>query len=225
MPKRIQDTAWSMAIGLGLLAASAVPVVAQNTSAITGNTAAMSSTANTDSDKAPTGSLEKYHGLLRASELNGANVYNDQGNAIGTINDMLVGDDGKVQSTVISVGGFLGIGTHYVSVPFSQLQVQQSRSRNTGTATGDDMTGLGATATKGTATVGNAMTSPVPAPTTTATGTGMTTGTTTTGGMAPAATGSTMAAGNAPPPQYFSVVLPGATKESLTKMAEFHYQS
>lgn len=221
MPKRIQGTGWAMTIGLGLLASSAIPAVAQN--ATTGNAAATSTAANADSDKAPSGSLEKYHGQLRASELNGANVYNDEGNAIGTINDMLVGDDGKVQSAVISVGGFLGIGTHYVSVPFSQLQVQKSRSLNTGNAaTGNGMTGPGATATTGTATAG-AMTSSMAAPGSAATGT-TTGGATAAGGMARAATGGTVAAGNAPAPQYFSVVLPGATKDSLTKMPEFHYQ-
>ncbi len=215
MPKHVQNTACAVAIGLGLLASSTVPVLAQTTPTPADNAA---TTANANNDKAPNGSLEKYHGLLRTSELNGANVYNDQGTAIGTVNDMLVGDDGKVQNVVISVGGFLGIGTHYVSVPFNQIQVQPSRSGNTGMVT------TNSTATTGTTTPAQTMASPEP--NTTATGAGMaTTGTTTNGDMTPATTANNnMATGNASRVQYFSVVLPGATKDSLTKTPEFHYR-
>lgn len=204
MSKHVQNNACAMAIGLGLLAFLALPVLAQTTSNAAGNTATTSSMADTNSDKAPNGSLEKYHGLLRASELDGANVYNDQGTAIGTVSDMLVGDDGKVQNVVISVGGFLGIGTHYVSVPFGQVQVQPSRSGNIGMVITNGMPGINGTVTTGIAT----------------------TGTTTNGNQAPATTANNnTAASNASGTQYFSVVLPGATKDMLTKMPEFHYRS
>lgn len=191
-----------------------------------GAAAVMSATAHGGNDRAPSGSLEKYHGLLRAGELNGANVYNDQGAAIGTISDMLVSDDGKVQNAIISVGGFLGIGTHYLSVPFSELKVQQSRSNNTGIATTGGIIDPGAnTLATGIVTTGsNATASPTPAPTTAVNGGGLAIGTTASGTMAPAATGNPMAAGNLPATQYFSVVLPGATKDSLTKMPEFNYR-
>jgi len=204
MSKHVQNNACAMAIGLGLFAVSALPVLAQPEPNAARNTAATADMADTNSDRAPNGSLEKYHGLLRASELNGANVYNDQGTEIGMVNDMLVGDDGKVQNVVISVGGFLGIGTHYVSVPFSQVQVQPSRSGNTGMAITNGMPGIDVVATPGIAT----------------------TGTTTNGGPAPATiANNNMAVSTASGTQYFSIVLPGATKDMLTKMAEFHYRS
>lgn len=137
--------------------------------------------------------------------MSGANVYNDQGTEIGTVNDMLVADDGKMQNVMISVGGFLGIGTHYVSVPFSQIQVQPSRSGNTGMATTNATTAIG--------------TAP---PNTTGTGAGLaTTGTMANGNMTPDASANNNMAART---QYFSVVLPGATKDSLTKMPEFHYR-
>lgn len=213
MPKDVQRSACVMTIGFALLACSAVPVLAQITPNPADNTAAPANTANADS-KAPDGNLEKYHGLLRAGELNGANVYNDQGTVIGTVNDMLVAGDGKVQNVVISVGGFLGIGTHFVSVPFSQIQVQPSRSGSTGTAitNATTMPGVAPPATTGVS----------PAPGTTAPGAGMgTTGTTTNDNTPPAPTASN---GMATGMQYFSVVLPGATKDSLMKMPEFHYR-
>ncbi len=167
-------------------------------------------------DKTPSGTLEKYHGQLRASELNGANVYNDQGTVIGTINDMLISDDGKVQTVVISVGGFLGIGTRYVAVPFSQMQVQPSRLGDTGVTANNGA----APTTVTTSTLPPPMTAPV------APGAGMTppeaTTVPTTGASGSLANGQ---AGNAPATQYFSVVLPGATKDTLTKMPEFTYRA
>lgn len=214
MPKHVQNAMCAAAIGLGLLASAAVPVAAQTTPNPADNTAMTPNGATANNDKAPNGSLEKYRGLLRASELNGANVYNDQGTAIGTVNDMLVADDGKVQNVVISVGGFLGIGTHYVSVPFSQIQVQPSRPGNTGMATTNATTAIG--------TAPPANTAVSPPPNTTATGAGLaTTGTMANGNMTPDASANNNMAART---QYFSVVLPGATKDSLTKMPEFHYR-
>jgi sporulation protein YlmC with PRC-barrel domain len=193
MRNYIQTTTYAVAIGLGLLGASGIPVQAQTASTT-------STTTSADSDRAPNGSLEKYHGKLRASELTGANVYNDQGTVIGTVNDLLMGNDGKIQNVVLSVGGLLGVGTHYVSVPFSQIQVQPSRSTDTGVATTNGVTGPNGSATTGST---NATATP-------ATSTGTTTTETTTDTSAK---------------HYFSVVLPGATKDSLTKMPEYNYRS
>lgn len=189
--------------------------------------------AGVDADKAPSGTLEKYHDMLRTTELNGATVYNDQGNAIGTIDDLLVGQDGKLQSAVISVGGFLGIGTHYVSVPFDELQVQQSRQSIT--AAHEANAPLPGAATPG-ATTGNTPAGTMTAATTTAGNTAGTAGAPVPAAIAPSAqngsdvTGATASANPPPPnaavapPQYFSLVLPGATKDSLTKMPEFKYR-
>jgi sporulation protein YlmC with PRC-barrel domain len=193
MPKHIQTSAYAVAIGLGLLGVSGLPIQAQTT-----NTT--SATTSTNSDRAPNGSLEKYHGKLRASELTGANVYNDHGTALGTVNDLLVGNDGKIQNVVLSVGGLLGVGTHYVSVPFSQIQVEPSHSGGTDSTATNGMTG-----TNGTMTTGTPNATVTPATSTGARGTGMATNT------------SSM--------QYFSIVLPGATKDSLTKMPEYNYRS
>jgi sporulation protein YlmC with PRC-barrel domain len=57
----------------------------------------------------------------RASKLVGATVYNDQGQRIGKIEDMLVSPDGKLSVAVIDVGGFLGIGKHRVAIPVDQF--------------------------------------------------------------------------------------------------------
>jgi sporulation protein YlmC with PRC-barrel domain len=65
---------------------------------------------------------------VRVSKVVGANVYNDQNQSIGSIDDVLMSDnDHKADSAVISVGGFLGMGSKLVSVPFDQLKIENDK--------------------------------------------------------------------------------------------------
>ena len=57
-----------------------------------------------------------------ASKLIGMNVYNDSNERIGDISDLLVGQSGKIQAVILSVGGFLGMGKHLVAVKFENLK-------------------------------------------------------------------------------------------------------
>jgi hypothetical protein len=59
-------------------------------------------------------------GDARASKIIGSSVYNDHDEKVGSIDDLLIGKDGKMNA-VLSVGGFLGMGTKYVEVPYSEL--------------------------------------------------------------------------------------------------------
>jgi sporulation protein YlmC with PRC-barrel domain len=59
----------------------------------------------------------------RASKIIGSSVINDENETIGTIEDLLVSPDGKAPFAVLSIGGFLGIGSHLVVVPFDNLKV------------------------------------------------------------------------------------------------------
>jgi hypothetical protein len=52
-------------------------------------------------------------------------VYNRPGEKIGTIQDLLVGPDGKMTAAIINVGRQLGIGDKEIAVQFSALQVEQ----------------------------------------------------------------------------------------------------
>jgi len=58
----------------------------------------------------------------RASKVTGSNVVNDANETIGEINDLLVSLDGKQPYAVLSIGGFLGMGTHLVVVPYNTLK-------------------------------------------------------------------------------------------------------
>ncbi|MGD2025362.1 MAG: PRC-barrel domain-containing protein [Methyloceanibacter sp.] len=53
----------------------------------------------------------------RATKLLGSEVYNDQNEKVGKLDDLIVAGDGQVTLAVLSVGGFLGIGGKKVAVP------------------------------------------------------------------------------------------------------------
>lgn len=93
---------------------------------------------NHDTSNQPNGSLEKSHGAWRVGKLDGATVYNGQGDDIGTIDDLLMSSDGKISKVVISVGGFLGIGDKLVEVPFSKLRFEPSQSNSASGQNGGD---------------------------------------------------------------------------------------
>lgn len=81
----------------------------------------------TSTAPATTSSTPKYFTAdhqVRSSKIVGASVYNDQNQSIGSIDDVLMSDaDHKASTVVISVGGFLGMGSKLVSVPFDQLKI------------------------------------------------------------------------------------------------------
>jgi sporulation protein YlmC with PRC-barrel domain len=70
----------------------------------------------------------KQQGGWRASKTIGGDVYNDQNQKIGSIDDLILSPDNKVQFAIISVGGFLGIGSKLVAVPYDQIHFDQDKS-------------------------------------------------------------------------------------------------
>ena len=65
----------------------------------------------------------------RASRINGSPVYNRNKDNIGTIDDLIVSPTDRVPYVILSVGGFLGMGTHLVAIPFGSLQVVDKQMR------------------------------------------------------------------------------------------------
>jgi len=62
----------------------------------------------------------------------GSAIVNEANEKIGTVDDLIVTKDGTVPYAVISVGGFLGVGTKYVVVPANLLVVQNDQMTLTG---------------------------------------------------------------------------------------------
>ena len=63
---------------------------------------------------------------FRASKIVGAPVVNEAHETIGKVDDVLIGRNDKVLYSVISVGGFLGVGSKLIAVPYSALQVSDT---------------------------------------------------------------------------------------------------
>lgn len=82
---------------------------------------------------------EMRPGMWRATKLDGLDVYNDNNEKVGDINELLLDSSGKVQAVIIGVGGFLGMGERYVAVPFEQIRwsnesVRSARAGSTSTS-------------------------------------------------------------------------------------------
>ncbi|MGZ4988879.1 MAG: PRC-barrel domain-containing protein [Limisphaerales bacterium] len=68
--------------------------------------------------------------LLAASEIKGARVINFQNQDVGDIDELLIEPDtGEIRFAVVSVGGFLGLGSTRVAVPWMAFQIVNEQGR------------------------------------------------------------------------------------------------
>lgn len=93
--------------------------------------AAQTATSRTDAASA---SATHREGEWRASKLVGVDVYNDANEKIGDISEIILDKSGKVANVIIGVGGFLGMGEHYVAVGYDKLKWVDEPVRSAGTA-------------------------------------------------------------------------------------------
>ena len=69
---------------------------------------------------------EAKGGPVLATFIIGQSVYNSDANDaenIGKLSDFVIGPDGKIQSVIIGVGGFLGVGQKEVSKPVEEIKL------------------------------------------------------------------------------------------------------
>ncbi|RDI58579.1 PRC-barrel domain-containing protein [Microvirga subterranea] len=201
-------------VAIGLLAGTllSAPVLAQTSTSPSTSAPAGSSTApatTTQGSQMNQGSSAMQGGniqyitqgkpdMWRASKLDGVNVYNQNNERIGEIDDVLVDKSGKVEAVVIGVGGFLGIGERNVAVPFDSLQWQMEEPRTAANTTTGTTTSSGTTTTTAPATTGTVANAP-----------------------ANNTAGSTSA--NNMPEAPARAVLANATKDQLKQAPEFKY--
>jgi hypothetical protein len=62
-------------------------------------------------------------------KLIGRNVQNAQNETIGQIKSVYIGPDGKVDSLIVSIGGFLGLGEREVRLAWSDLKVSDNSEK------------------------------------------------------------------------------------------------
>ena len=107
-----------------IAALAATPVLAQNAP----QSASPQSTSPATAAPAPGGDAHltvatvRMNGGVRASKVIGATVANDRNESIGTVDDLMIAEGDRIAVAVISVGGFLGIGSKLVAVPYDQLR-------------------------------------------------------------------------------------------------------
>jgi hypothetical protein len=63
-----------------------------------------------------------------SSNVVGLDVYNNDNKNIGQIKDIALNANGREQAYILSVGGFLGVGDHYVAVSPSEIKVNYTES-------------------------------------------------------------------------------------------------
>ncbi|TAJ28962.1 MAG: PRC-barrel domain containing protein [Reyranella sp.] len=66
--------------------------------------------------------------LINAEKVNGTNVYNLQGEKLGTVEDIMIDKaSGQAIYAVMSFGGFLGIGHKHHPLPWKTLKYDTSK--------------------------------------------------------------------------------------------------
>jgi hypothetical protein len=116
-------------VGVALIAA---PAIAQNANqAANPNAKAQPSQSSQTAQNEQTASAA---GLWQGSKLIGLNVYNNSNEKIGDIKQLMVNKSGQIDTVVIGVGGFLGMGERDVAVKFSELKWSNEPVRSTSTS-------------------------------------------------------------------------------------------
>jgi len=64
---------------------------------------------------------------IRASKMLGSTIYDVQNRSIGSVKDLVLDKDGKIDEVVIDVGSVLGVGGKFVAVKMSDLKADNNR--------------------------------------------------------------------------------------------------
>ena len=75
-------------------------------------------------------SVRTMQGQWRASKLIGVDVYNDQNEKLGDIDELIVDRSGKISGVIIGVGGFLGMGQRDILVTMEKLKFVEEPLRS-----------------------------------------------------------------------------------------------
>jgi sporulation protein YlmC with PRC-barrel domain len=68
-----------------------------------------------------------YSGWSVKKQILGQPVYNDTGEKVGKVDDLVIAPDKKVSYAIVGAGGFLGIGRHDVVIPVNQFKRENGK--------------------------------------------------------------------------------------------------
>jgi hypothetical protein len=108
----------------GLLAATLI------SSSALAQTSTPSGNAPAATNIAPKSNAGHWH----SSKLIGVNIYNEQNDKLGDINEIVLDPTGKVTGYVVGVGGFLGMGEHDILVEPTKIKLVNEPVRNAAAA-------------------------------------------------------------------------------------------
>ncbi len=74
-----------------------------------------------------TESVQLARGWSVKKTLMGKTIYNDAGQKVGKVEDLIVSPDKNVSFVIVGAGGFVGIGRHDVAVPVTQIKDQAGK--------------------------------------------------------------------------------------------------
>jgi hypothetical protein len=118
----METTMKKLALITASLAILATPVLAETATTTTGMAPADAKFSTVAKDE------------MFSSKLKGLNITNQKNETVGEITDLAFKND-KIAAMILSVGGFLGMGEHYVAVAPSSVNVKYDDKNNKWMAT------------------------------------------------------------------------------------------
>ena len=107
-------------IGLAALAALGALCLA-------GPAAAQVAGGTTTVEASVTASTQLAMGWSVKKTLLGKTIYNDAGQKVGKVEDLIISPERNLSYVIVGAGGFVGIGRHDVAIPVSQIQDRAGR--------------------------------------------------------------------------------------------------
>ena len=107
-------------VGAGLLAATAVAQTSAPTPPSASPTPSAPAATTASKPATPATNLAGK-GKWRGSKLIGVDIYGPDDKKVGDVTEVIVDKTGKVEMVTVGVGGFLGIGSKDVAIPFDQV--------------------------------------------------------------------------------------------------------
>ena len=66
-------------------------------------------------------------GWSATKQIIGKNAYNEKGEKVGVVSDLIIAQDKAVSCAIIGTGGFLGVDKHDVAIPVNQLKMEEGK--------------------------------------------------------------------------------------------------
>src|SRR5690606_7247199 len=116
-----------LAIGTAFAQTTTTPDGGNNRSADGGATTPDTRAPATNASSSSAASTEAITGWSAKDDLIGKSVVNENDEKIGDIEDIVISSDGRTLYLLVGAGGFLGMGSKNVAVPFDEFERREDR--------------------------------------------------------------------------------------------------